>query len=90
MPSLGTRVPANRNVRVPAQSPFNKQLTEKRKNGVLRHLLQQNNFQSFIMICRKQHWLAQFVVRHNLSNHQRDFVDTRYNVRERLILHTKF
>jgi hypothetical protein len=39
--------------RVPSQSPFQKQLTEKRKYGRLCHLLAgRKNFQIFTMICR--------------------------------------
>jgi hypothetical protein len=39
--------------RVPAKSPFHKQLTEKRKDGRLFHLSAQKNFQSFAVIWRK-------------------------------------
>jgi hypothetical protein len=43
--------------RVPAQSPFHKQLTEKRKDGRLFHLSasKKKNFQSFAVIYRKPH-----------------------------------
>jgi hypothetical protein len=44
------------NVRVFAQSPFYKQLTEKRKHGRLcQSVAAKKTFQSFTMICRKPH-----------------------------------
>jgi hypothetical protein len=67
MSCLGTRVPADPNARVPAQSPFHKQLSEKRKGGRLCHLLAKKNFQSFTMICLELNFLA----RHNFSKPRR-------------------
>jgi hypothetical protein len=43
------------NARVSAQSPFHKQLTEKRKDGRLCYLLAGKTFQSFTMNCREQY-----------------------------------
>jgi hypothetical protein len=50
--------------RVPAQSPFHKQLTEKRKDSRLFHLLaSRKNFQSFAVICRKPHVASSICLR---------------------------
>jgi hypothetical protein len=52
------------NARFPAQSPFHKQLTEKRKYGRLCHLLvAEKNFQSFTVICRKPHVASSICLR---------------------------
>jgi hypothetical protein len=50
--------------RVPAQSPFHKQLTDKRKYGRSFHLLhKKENFQSFAVICRKPHVASSICLR---------------------------
>jgi hypothetical protein len=50
--------------RVPAQSPFHKQLTEKHKDGRLFHLsASEKNFQSFAVICRKPHVASSICLR---------------------------
>jgi hypothetical protein len=50
--------------RVPAQSPFYKRLTEKRKDGRLFHLsASKKNFQSVAVICRKPHVASSICLR---------------------------
>jgi hypothetical protein len=50
--------------RVPAQSPFHKQLTEKCKDGRLFHLSEsKRNFKSFAVICRKPHVASSICLR---------------------------
>jgi hypothetical protein len=48
------------NARVPAQSPFHKQLTEKRKDGRLFHLSDKKNFQISLWSAVNRMWLDQF------------------------------
>jgi hypothetical protein len=75
-PSLPIQLPENvlrvflsqkaipHNARVPAQSPFHKQLTEKRKYGRMCHMLAaMKNSQSFSMICRKPHMASSICLR---------------------------
>jgi hypothetical protein len=60
--------------RVPAQSPFHKQLIEKRKDGRLCQSVggkKEKNFQSFTMICRKPHMASSICLRATIfQNHE--------------------
>jgi hypothetical protein len=60
-PSLPIHLPGNVLSR---NAPFHKQLTEKRKDGRLCHMLAaKENFQSFSMICRKPHVASSICLR---------------------------
>jgi hypothetical protein len=57
---IGPSLPIHR----PAHSPFHKQLTEKRKDGHLFHLLTaKKTFQSFTVICLKPHVASSICLR---------------------------